>query len=422
MTPIDTPTMDCAITVCYAGKQSPTAILATPPAVGRLLWGDTQSPHLLCYGDNLPWLAFLLHHGWCGKIRLVFIDPPFATGQVYRTRSHRVAYHDRRTGAHALEFVRQRLVFLRELLADDGSIYVHLDHRLAFPVKLIMDEIFGPDNFRNWITRKKCHAKNATRRTYGNVSDYILFYTKSATYVWNRPTEPRTEEEDRTAYPYVEAETGRRYATAPLYAPGIRHGSTGTPWRGIHPPPGTHWQFPPSTLDAMDARGEIVWSSTGNPRRKVYRDTSNGRPVHDIWLTMMDTPNQHARTTGYPTEKNPDMIARIICASSHEGDIVLDCFSGSGTTLVGATALHRRWIGIDQSPEAIRATLHRFARYPDVPNHRETPTSRHHHRDLPPISCRSPITDFALYAAEPYSGEIDEIVVEWNRWLRQQRT
>src|SRR5229473_1473476 len=93
-----------------------------------------------------------------------------------------------------IEALRQRLVLIREVLAEDGSIYVHLDKNMAFGVKLVMDEVFGPNNFRNWITRKKCNPKNYTTKTYGNVADYLLFYSKSANYVWNRPVVSWTEE------------------------------------------------------------------------------------------------------------------------------------------------------------------------------------------------------------------------------------
>jgi hypothetical protein len=107
------------------------------------------------------------------------------------------------------------------------------------------------------------------------------------------------------------------------------------------PPPGKHWQFPPSTLEEMNRRGEIFWSSNGNPRRKIYLDDSDGIPVQDIWLDFKDAHNQNIEITGYPTEKNMEMLEQIISASSEPGDLVLDCFAGSGTTLVAAGNLGR---------------------------------------------------------------------------------
>jgi adenine-specific DNA-methyltransferase len=381
------------------------------------MWGDEKAENLLFYGDNLPILSLLLQYqSLFGKVRLVYIDLPFATRSVYKSRSQRDAYQDLLSGAHYIEFLRQRLIFLRELLADDGSMYVHLDEHMACYIKVIMDEIFGKTNFRNWITRKKCNPKNYTRKTYGNISDYILFYTKSDNYVWNRPVQEWTEEAARKEYQYVEQETGRRYKKVPIHAPGVRNGETGKPWRGMLPPPGKHWQFTPQTLDEMDARGEIYWSPTGNPRRKVYLDESMGVPVQDIWLNFMDAHNQNVRITDYPTEKNPDLLAQIVRASSNAGDIVLDCFSGSGTTLEVASRLGRRWVGIDNSPEAIRTTLYRFAHGTEPMGDFVVKHNQKRKHEQPRLSLFH-ITDFALHAIEPYTGDIDEIVAEWEGWL-----
>jgi adenine-specific DNA-methyltransferase len=335
----------------YEGKKSKREILGAPPAKCRQLWPEHDSqatPNRLYYGDNLPVLAALMRDpAVCGHLRLVYIDPPYATKSVFQSRSQADAYTDLLEGAHYLEFLRERLILLRELLADDGSIYIHLDENMAFLVKAVMDEVFGRANFRNWITRKKCNPKNYTRKTYGNVADYILFYTKTDNYVWHRPVDPWTEERAAKEYQYAEPGTGRRYKKVPVHAPGIRNGETGKPWRGVNPPPGKHWQYPPRALDEMDARGEIYWSPTGNPRRKIYFDQSEGVPVQDIWLEYRDAHNQNIEVSGYPTEKNPAILARIIEASSNPGDIVLDCFSGSGTTLSAASNKRRRWIGVD---------------------------------------------------------------------------
>jgi adenine-specific DNA-methyltransferase len=126
------------------------------------------------------------------------------------------------------------------------------------------------------------------------------------------------------------------------------------------PPPGKHWQFSPSVLDELDAKGGIYWSKNGNPRRKVYLDESDGISVQDIWLDYRDAHNQMVHISGYPTEKNSSLLRRIIEASSKPGDLVLDCFAGSGTTLAVADQLGRHWIGADNSPEAVRTMLQRF--------------------------------------------------------------
>ena len=256
--------------------------------------------------------------------------------------------------------MRQRLVLIHRLLANDGSLYLHLDGKMVFHIKVILDEIFGPESFRTCITRKKCNPKNYTRKQYGNVSDYILFYSKTSTWIWNRPVEAWTDERAKE-YQYVDAKSGRSFMKVPVHAPGVRKGETGGLWRGKLPPPGKHWQYLPSTLDEMDARGDIYWSANGNPRRKVYLDESPGIGVQDIWLEFRDAHNQNICITGYPTEKNPSLLKRIIEASSNPGDLVIDCFAGSGTTLAVADQLNRSWIGVDNSTEALRTILKRFA-------------------------------------------------------------
>ena len=315
----------------------------------------------LYFGDNLEILGTLLDDPAVrGQVSLVCIDPPYSTNSVFESREQKIAYQDLVSGAAFVESLRERLILLRELLSERGSIYVHLDENMAFPMKIVMDEVFGAENFRNFITRKKCNTKNYTRLTYGNISDYILFYTKTDSYIWNRPVIAWSDETARKEYSYVEVSTGRRFKKVPVHAPGVRNGATGKPWRGMLPPPGKHWQFPPSTLEEMDRRGDIFWSSNGNPRRKIYLDDSDGIPVQDIWLDFRDAHNQNIEITGYPTEKNIEMLEQIISASSEHGDLVLDCFAGSGTTLVAAGNLGRRWIGIDNSNEAINATVGRL--------------------------------------------------------------
>lgn len=149
----------------------------------------------------------------------------------------------------------------------------------------------------------------------------------------------------------------------PIHAPGTRNGETGKAWRGKMPPPGKHWQYTPQKLDELDAAGEIYWSPTGNPRRMVFFDSDKGIPIQDIWLNYRDSVNQSQKTTGYPTEKNLDMLKMIVAASSNPGDIVLDCFAGSGTTLDAAFELGRLWIGADNSIESYKAIKKKVYRW-----------------------------------------------------------
>mgnify|MGYP004619356611 CR=1 FL=1 len=356
---------DLSVSLTYAGKKSAAEILSGKHTKAFKVWGVADDPaksvNRLYWGDNLPILRMLLQDDRVrGKVKLVYIDPPYATNSVFQSRDQKDAYADLLQGAQFVEFLRERLLVIHELMAEDASIYVHLDDNMAFEIKMVMDEVFGKDHFQNWITRKKCSTKNTTRNRFGNIADYILFYTKSGEYVWNRPYDPWSEGKIADEYPYIDEKTGRRYKRVPVHAPGIRNGATGGKWRGVLPPKGKHWQYTPTTLDELDAKGEIYWSKNGNPRRKVFFDPGKGIPQQDIWLNYRDSINQNMVITGYPTEKNLAMLENIVAASSNPGDLVLDAFCGSGTTMQAAYNLDRHWIGIDREKEAICAVLRRF--------------------------------------------------------------
>lgn len=293
------------------------------------------------------------------KATLFYLDPPYGTGFDFQTRNLEHAYKDSMGHAAYLEFMRRRLILIRETLADEGSIYVHIGHQMLAHLKVLMDEIFGPDNFRNLITRRKCSSKNFTRNQYANINDYILFYSKGKTYKWNKPgLEPESSWIERE-YPKTDT-LGRRYKLVPIHAPGTRRGETGQLWRGMSPPLGKHWQYAPSKLDELDRQGDIHWSRNGNPRRKVYWSSEKKTALTDYWEQFRDAHHQSIQITGYPTEKNFQMLKIIVGASSEEGDLVVDPFCGSGTTLHAAKDLRRNFIGIDASFIAAKTTLKRM--------------------------------------------------------------
>jgi len=253
------------------------------------------------------------------------------------------------------EFLRERLVLLKMLLSDKGSIYLHIDYKIGHYVKVIMDEIFGIENLRNDIARIKCNPKNFARKGYGNVKDLVLFYSKSDNLIWNEPKTPYTEEDRLKLFAKTEKD-GRRYTTIPLHAPGeTQHGSTSKAFKGILPPLGRHWRSSVEVLEQWDNEGLVEWSEKGNPRKKIYFDEQKGKRMQDIWEF------KDPQYPVYPTEKNADLLDTIIKTSSNENSIVLDCFAGSGTTLKSAQLNHRKWIGIDQSEEAIKTIIQKLA-------------------------------------------------------------
>lgn len=331
----------------------------------KLIWGENKL--VLSSLKNGPLRDEIEHQG---GIKLIYIDPPFDVGADFSmdieiggdTLTKRpgileeIAYRDTwGKGADSfLAMIYERLSIMRDLLSENGSIYVHCDWRLSAQLRLVLDEVFGASRFVNEIVREKTNPKNYTKTGYGNTHDTILLYSKGSQFLWNKPYTQRDELAVIAAFPEVEDRTGRRYKTAPLHAPGIRHGESGMPWRSLVPPAGNHWRYVHSTLDRLDTEGRIEWSSTGNPREKIYADESLGLYVQDIWLGMKDP------KTEYPTSKSESVLEMIISASSNPGDLIADFFCGSGTTAAVAERLGRKWMCVDIGKFAIHTTRKRL--------------------------------------------------------------
>ena len=323
--------------------------------------------NILIKAENLRALNYLVKNRFKNKIDLIYIDPPFSTDNIFtfekgrvstisRSRTGKVAYKDKLKGNDYLLFLEERLLLLRELLSDKGSIYFHIDYKIGHKVKLLMDKIFGEKNFRNDITRIKSNPKNFKRTGYSNIKDLILFYSKSTKPIWNEPTEPHTKEDIVRLFPKIDKD-GKRYTTTPIHAPGeTLEGKTSGLFRGMKPPKGRHWRVDPKTLEKWNREGLIEWSKNKNPRKKLYYEDTDGKRITDIWNF------KDPQYPIYPTEKNLEMLKLIIKTSSNKDSIVLDCFSGSGVTLLAAQELDRKWIGIDSSNEAIKVCKKRFSK------------------------------------------------------------
>lgn len=322
---------------------------------------------LLARGDCLRTLKTIYEQG-LNKVKLVYIDPPFSTNTEFRisenggrtstissSKNDVLAYSDKLTGEEYLDFIRNVLIALKKVMTEDSSIYFHIDYKIGHYVKIIMDEVFGIDNFKNDITRIKCNPKNFHRRSYGNIKDLILFYAQGD-YVWNNPTAKHSALDIERLFPKID-KNGRRYTTNPLHAPGeTSKGESGQDWNGLKPPAGRHWRHSIAVLNDLEEKGLIEWSKNGNPRKIIYahEQVKKGKKLQDIWEFKDPVHPQ------YPTQKNIDLLKQIIVASSNEGDVVLDCFAGSGTTLVAAKSLGRNCIGIDRSEHALRITQERL--------------------------------------------------------------
>lgn len=354
--------------IAYDNKQTEKDIISSNSRAKLEIISGKGAKNKLIHADNLSALKTLLDD-YAGKVDLIYIDPPFATNGHFKISDDRantisssngdaIAYSDTLIGADFLEFLRERLIFLRELLSKRGSIYLHIDYKIGHYVKLIMDEVFGRDKFRNDITRIKCNPKNFSRKAYGNIKDLILFYSKSENPIWNEPRTPFTEADKDRLFKKIDKD-GRRYTTIPLHAPGeTTNGKTGKEWKGMKPPKGRHWRSEPAVLEELDKQGLIEWSSNGVPRKKIFLDEKEGKKMQDIWEF------KDPQYPKYPTEKSLDLLKFIVEASSNEGDLVLDCFCGSGTTLMAAQELNRNWIGIDQSDQAIKVAQKKLSQIP----------------------------------------------------------
>ncbi len=330
----------------------------------------------LYYGDNKEVLAHLLANGCRGKVDLIYIDPPFDSGADYvrkvtlRGKSalaklegesyslgEQVQYTDIWANDNYLQFMYERLILLKELMSEDGFLFLHLNLDRSHYCKSLCDEVFSPDCFHNQIIWKRT-AAHADTQGVGNVHDVILVYSKSAEAKLKKTFVPYSPEYIESHYSLADAD-GRKYQLVDLTAPGPRKGLM-YEFKGVWPPTGRVWSTLPDKMDALDKAGRVVITAEGRPRKKQYLDEMSGMPVHDLWDDVHPVNSQALEATGYPTQKSEALLSRIVDLGSNIGGIVLDCFIGSGTTAAVAQKLGRRWIGCDINKGAIQTTSKRL--------------------------------------------------------------
>lgn len=353
--------------------------------------GDSN---LLLYGDNLTLMGRIKPE----SIDLIYLDPPFNSQRNYNliytkltgqpvpeqeeafcdawkmdaekeelVRNMHVAFQEYgadpdlvrfwRTWIDALRntqprllayliYMSYRLFEMKRILKPTGSIYLHCDPTASHYIKVIMDGIFGHQNFRNEIVWKRTGAHNSAKR-YGPVHDVIFYYSKTSECTWNQQYQAH-DEYIQQRYTYVD-DQGRRFYPVSLIAAGTRNGSSGKSWRGISvTDKGNHWRYTVEKLDVLDAAGDIYWPQKGGmPRLKMYAENAKGSLVQDWWAEIPPINSQAAERLGYPTQKPRALLERIIKASSNPGDVVFDPFCGCGTAVYAAHLLGRQWIGCD---------------------------------------------------------------------------
>ena len=240
-----------------------------------------------------------------------------------------------------------RTVELHRVLKPTGSIYLHCDPTASHYLKLLMDAVFGQENFRSELIWKRQSA-HSDARGYGSVHDTVLFYARSDAYRWNSTFQPYDPKYVEQYYRYTDSD-GRRFMSGDLGAAGLQGGGYEYEWKGVV----RVWRVPIETMQRLDAENRIFYTRNGIPRIKRYLDESSGMPVQDVWTDIESLRSWHKERLGYPTQKPEGMLERIISASSNEGDVVLDPFCGCGTAVAVAERLGRRWIGIDITHLAI---------------------------------------------------------------------
>lgn len=352
----------------------------------------------LYFGDNLDVLRERIRDE---TVDLVYLDPPFNSNATYN-----VLYGTKRGGAskaqsHAFEdtwswgpgaqraldqtaerhlqagaildafnknfegsnmmaylaMMAVRLIELHRVLKPTGSLYLHCDPTASHYLKVIMDAIFGVENFQNEITWKRTFT-HGDSRTWSRAADKIFFYTKSDTFTWNIPYEKHSNAYVQSHYSQTD-ENGRRYQLTSILSPSPRPNMM-YEWRGFPSPP-MGWRFSKERMADLDSNGLIAYpkqkdgslDTTKRPRFKRYLDEQKGTVATTVWTDIPPINSQAQERLGYPTQKPLALLERIITASSNRGDVVLDPFCGCGTAIEAAEKLGRDWIGIDVTYLAI---------------------------------------------------------------------
>ena len=333
----------------------------------RLIWGDKKYV-----------LPSLLDE-FAGQVDLIYIDPPFATGADF---SFQIEVEDERFVKEAsiieqkayrdtwgrgldsyMQWFYETALLLYDLLSETGSIYVHLDWHVIHYAKVVLDEVFGEDSFRNEITWKRSSIATNVKTQWRNSHDTLLFYTKTSQAIFNVQYGEYSESSKKH---FSQEDQRGVFQPVPLLGSGkTASGETGQVWRGVDPnkqgKDGMHWLKKPSVLDELDKDGRIYWPPRGGlPRLRYYLSEAKGPYVPDFWDDIYVINPMAKEALGYPTQKPESLLERIIHASSNEGDLILDCFCGSGTTAAVAEKLNRRWIACDLGRFAIHTTRKRL--------------------------------------------------------------
>jgi DNA modification methylase len=382
----------------WVGKRPLRSVTAFPALLVESVdpLGSGQPGGLLYHGDNKEVLAHLLANGFRGKVNLIYIDPPFDSGADYvrkimlrgksalakldgegYTLGEQVQYTDIWANDNYLQFMYERLLLLKELLSEDGVLFLHCDDSKSHYLRCVLEEVFTPAGYRNEIIWKRTTARSGSGQ-FNHIHDTLFFFAKGEKNTWNQQYLPYSKE-------YLESnfrpdDRGVLFRETPLTAPGTRTGSSGRSWKNLNPSligRGRHWSIPDFikpklsaaamgdtqiALDELERMGRIRWAKDGEGRPNLiqYFNDLPGVELQTIWTDFGALSSNAEESEEYPTQKPEALVERIVRSCSKAGDLVLDCFIGSGTTAAVAQKLGRRWIGSDINKGAIQTTSKRL--------------------------------------------------------------
>lgn len=359
------------------------------PAQLRERYGEEMNGWInkIFWGDNLQVMSHLLKD-YRGKVDLIYIDPPFDSKADYKkkievkgvgkaetdsTSFEEKQYGDIWTNDEYLQFMYERLIIMHQLLSDTGSIYLHCDYHKNHYLRCLLDNIFGPENFINEITWKRRGGALNNFKSLGQLTDTIYLYSKNQnSYTFNAiktKDTPEVQEYIKQRFVYDDGD-GRKYSRDPITNPS----STPTPsliyeYKGYQPP-AKGWAFSRTTMEEWDAAGKLYFPSdkTQRIRRKTFLDDYEGQPLQNYWGDIYVINSQAKESLNYPTQKPEALLERIISLSSNPGDLVFDCFMGSGTSQAVAMKLGRKFIGADINLGSIQTTTKRLVNVADELN------------------------------------------------------
>lgn len=341
--------------------------------------GANEKHNLMMHGECLSTCAYLKEQGV--EVDLVYIDPPFASGadyakKIYIRRNPLVQkamkeaeqnldneemkefeekmYGDIWDKERYLNWMYENLMAIKSVMSENASIYVHLDYHIGHYVKILMDEIFGEENFRNEIVWKRSTAHNDSTG-FANLHDNIFYYSKSSNLYFETPMVPYSEEYISNYY-NKQDEDGRKYLDRDLSAKGLKGSGYSYTWKGKE----GYWRCPITTMERLEKEGRIYYTSNGTPRYKQYLDEMEGVPAQDLWVDIFAVNSQAEERVDYATQKPEALLERIVKASSNEGMLVADFFGGSGVTAAVAHKLNRRFIHGDVNINSLQTARDRL--------------------------------------------------------------